>query len=226
MLSKRLKEILNDKKITLELFSQMSNVPMETLRNLYYGRTSNPNIKTVMAMAEALDMTINDFLGVENSINKDEKILLNYFRKCGKHGKNVILKMVKIEAESYRQKVKSYRIPCITSAGDIFRGLSYDTEDMIHIEVDNKEAYLAFKTTVNDASPTYCKGDIILLENRFPASGEHALFFKEGKAFLRVYLEEKDNYHLKCIHKIGEDYVMKRLDNIECMGTVCGIVKC
>ena len=226
MLSKRMKEILNDKKITLEFFSQMSGVPMETLRNIYYGRTSNPNIKTIMAIAEALDMTINDFLGVESSTNKDEKILLNYFRRCGRHGKSIILNMAKIEADSYKEKISHYKIPCISAVDNVFHNHLYDINNVLRIETDNKEAYLAFKTNVNDAAPTYCKGDIILLANRFPDKGEHALFLKDGKAFLSIFHEEKDGYRLKRIHEIGEEYFMRRLEDVECLGTLCGIIKC
>ena len=38
MLSKRLKDILNEKKISLEYYSQLSGIPMETLRNIYMDR--------------------------------------------------------------------------------------------------------------------------------------------------------------------------------------------
>ena len=83
---------------------------METLRNIYYGRTSNPNIKTVMAMAEALDMTINSLLGVENTSNNEERKLINYFRNCGKHGKNVILNIAKYEASLMKETQEGLRI--------------------------------------------------------------------------------------------------------------------
>ena len=116
MLSKRLKEILNEKKISLEYYSQMSGVPMETLRNIYYGRTSNPNIKTVMAMAEALDMTINTLLGVENTNTNEERKLMNYYRNCGNHGKMIIMNIAKYEASVSRDEhaqLRQQKIICI-----------------------------------------------------------------------------------------------------------------
>ena len=228
MLSKRLKDILNEKKISLEYYSQLSGVPMETLRNIYYGRTSNPNIKTVMAMAEALDMTINSLLGVENATNNEERKLINYYRNCGKHGKNVILNIAKYESTLMRENidgVRQYKVPCLKSELDIYRGQLFDTESPYEVYTNKKEVYMAFETMVNDASPTYCKGDILLLENRFPISGEHAVFLREDKVFVKKFIEKKDGYCLNPIHRIGNEIYFKKLENIECLGTVCGIIR-
>ena len=228
MLSKRLKEILSEKKISLEYYSQMSNVPIETLRNIYYGRTSNPNIKTVMDMAEALDMTINSLLGVENISNHEEQQLINYYRSCGKHGKDIIMNMAKYEAAlsgKEKESSKKYKVICLKAKGDLFPGLLYDPEAPYEIFTDKKEAYLAFETSVNDAAPTYCKGDIIFFENRFPSSGEHGLFLKDELAMIRIFFEEKDGYYLRPIHKIGNELYLKKFDYIQCLGTYCGMIR-
>ena len=229
MISNRLKEILNEKKISLEYYSQMSGVPMETLRNIYYGRTSNPNIKTVMAMAEALDMTINSLLGVENSANLEERKLLSYYRNCGTHGKNVILNIAKYEAgmvSQERDAVRQHKVICLRAEHDIFRGMLYDPEKPYEIYTNKKEVYMAFETQVNDAAPTYGKGDIILLENRFPRSGEHGVFVKEEMVFVKIFLEKSDGYCLKPIHRIGSEIHFKKFDSIECLGTCCGLIRC
>ena len=229
MLIKRLKEILYDKKISLEYYSQMSGVPIETLRNIYYGRTSNPNIKTVMAMAEALDMTINSLLGVENANNNEERKLLNYYRNCGSHGKNIIINIAKYESDlslTEQEGLRQYKIICLKSTDNIFRGLLYDPENPYEIYTNKKEAYMAFETSVNEDAPTYCKGDILLLENRFPVSGEHAVFIKDEKMFVKVFLEKKEGYCLKPIHRLGDEMHFRKFDNIECLGTCCGLIRC
>lgn len=228
MLSKRLKEILAEKKISLEYYSQMSNVPIETLRNIYYGRTSNPNIKTVMAMAEALDMTINSLLGVENAGSSEEQKLINYYRSCGRHGKNVLMSMAQYEAGSYmkqKETLKSHKVICLRSEQDLFPGLLYNPENPYEIFTEKKEAYLAFQTMVNEGAPTYCKGDIILLENRFPIPGEQGLFLKEEKAMMRIFAQEKEGYCLKPVHRLGCELTFKRFDQIQCLGTYCGMIR-
>ncbi len=229
MLSKRLKEILNEKKISLEYYAQLSGVPMETLRNIYYGRTSNPNIKTVMAMAEALDMTINSLLGVENTSNNEERKLINYYRNCGKHGKNVILNIAKYESnviKDTQESLRQHKVICLKSENDIFTGMLFDVDNPYEIYTNKREAYMAFETSVNDASPTYCKGDIVLIENRFPVSGEHGVFLKDDKIFIKKFVEQKEGYCLIPIHRIGNEIYFKKMDSIECLGAVCGLIRC
>ena len=85
---------------------------------------------------------------------------------------------------------------------------------------------MAFETSINDASPTYCKGDILLLENRFPKSGEHGVFLKDEEVFVKIFIEKKDGYCLKPIHRIGSELHFKKLENIECLGTCCGLIRC
>lgn len=227
MLSKRLKEILNEKKISLEYYSQMSGVPMETLRNIYYGRTSNPNIKTVMAMAEALDMTINAFLGVENSVNKEEMQLIQDYRRCSKHGRSRLLYLAAHEARKeagLKEESERNVIPCFSAYEDYFyNGLS-DPLYRKEISTSKKEVYMAFQTNSNEYAPTYCKGDILLLENRFPRSGEQGIFYYKDRILIRIFLEERNGYQLKCIHSIGENITIKRMEGIECLGTCCGVI--
>ena len=227
MLSKRLKEILNEKKITLEYYSQMSGVPMETLRNIYYGRTSNPNIKTVMAMAEALDMTINSFLGVENSVNKEELQLIQDYRRCSRQGRNRILFLAAHEVKreiALKEEINKKSIPCFSGFDDCFYNGLGDPGSIIDIYTGKKEAYMAFQTNSNEYAPTYYKGDILLLENRFPRSGEQGVFYYREKILIRIFIEEKNGYELKCLHRIGENIILRRLEGIECLGTCCGVI--
>lgn len=229
MLSKRLKEILNEKKISLDYYAQMSGIPMETLRNIYYGRTSNPNIKTVMAMAEALDMTINALLGVENATNREELQLIQDFRLLGSQGRSRVLSLAHCEVIRKRQKKEEegkYKIPCLSAPNDIFYHGLYHNNYKNEIYTDKKEAYLAFQTSINDNAPTYFKGDILLLENRFPQVGEEAVFLYEDQLLIRIYREAEGEYHLDTIHKIGKNISMKRLDKVECIGTCCGVIEC
>ena len=77
----------------------------------------------------------------------------------------------------------------------------------------------------NDLVPAYCKDDVILIEDRFPRSGEYAAFFKDNRAYIRKYIEEDGKYRLKCLHKMGEDIVLKRMDQIEYIGTCIDVIR-
>ena len=70
----------------------------------------------------------------------------------------------------------------------------------------------------------FCKDDIVLLANRFPLNGEYAFFYIGDRAHLRKFVEEDGLYKLQCIHNIGEEFVMKRME-LEYIGTYCGVVR-
>ena len=79
--------------------------------------------------------------------------------------------------------------------------------------------------TNNDLVPAYCKGDIILVANRFPENKEYGVFYQDSKAYIRQYIEEDNLYRLKCLHDYGKDMTFKRMDEIEYIGTCCGVIR-
>lgn len=227
MLSRNLRDVLNSRHITLESFAQMCGLPMETVRNIYYGKSLNPKIGTVLAMANALGVTVNRLMG-EPSHTQEEDDLLTSYRECGNHGKNLLALVAKFEMESTKEErlnPNKYRIPCVSLDEEASVESLYNEDEMIEIETSNNSAYISVKLAVNDFTPTYCKGDIILVTNRFPKHGEHAVFFKGHRLYLRKYMEEDRHYRLKCLKRNGQDIVLKRMDEIECIGTCCGVVR-
>ena len=82
---------------------------------------------------------------------------------------------------------------------------------------------MAIQISTNNFSPVFCKGDRILLENRFPENGERAVFEFKGKLYFRQYIEMAGKINLKSMNRIGEDIVIKRADEVECVGTYIGI---
>ena len=105
------------------------------------------------------------------------------------------------------------------------KGIIYDACETIEIETSVSEAYVAIMMPTNTFAPYFCKGDVVLFENRFPADGEYAAFYRSDRAYIRKYMEEGKNYRLKCLHSQGEDIVLKRMDETEYIGTCCGVVR-
>ena len=110
--------------------------------------------------------------------------------------------------------------------GDIYKGILYDACETIEIETSVADAYLAIQMTSNDLAPKYCKDDIILFENRFPRHEECAAFLRGDRAYIRRFIEENGQYRLKCLHNRDEDIVVKRMDEVEYIGTCCGVIRC
>lgn len=227
MLGTRLREILAVRGISKDELAEMCDLPVETIRNIYYGKTPDPKASTVLKISKALNITVNCLMG-ECSHSSEERALLQYFRACGHHGKSVILLSAKFEALSAKEEREApnkHTVPCLIPHGDIYQGIVYDTCEVVDIYTSREDAYVAIKMSNNDLVPVYCKGDILLISNRFPANKEYGVFYQNGRAYIRQYIEEENQYRLKCLHNHAKDMIFKRMDEIEYVGTCCGVVR-
>lgn len=227
MLSERLRKLLSERKISITEFAEMCDLPLETVRNVYYGKTNDPKLSTAVKMASALQLSVNCLLGQCSNTPQERNLLLHY-RNCGAHGKSIIELIAKYEAGAVkheREMKDKHLIPCIVPHGEIRHGIIYDQCETIEIETTIKDAYIGIKMINNDLVPVYCKDDIILFEDRFPHNGEYAGFFKDGRAYIRKYIEENGQYRLKCLHRSGEDMILKRMDELEYIGTCIAAIR-
>ncbi len=227
ILSKRLQDVLNELGWSKEKLSEESGLPLETIKNIYYGKTADPKVSTVLSIANATGRSMNCLMG-QCPHTPQEKLILRNYRSCGPHGKSLIELIAKYEAgtvKNERESTDKHLIPCLLPHGDIHKGIIYDTCETIEIETTTPEAYIAIKMSSNDLVPKYCKGDVILLENRFPTNGEYAAFFRNDRVYIRKYIEENGFYRLKCLHNRSTDIIVRRMDEVQYVGTCCGIVR-
>ncbi len=224
ILSERLREVLGDMDMTFAQLSEKADIPLETVRNLYYGRVKDPKVSTILKLSKALDVSVNYLFG---GITENEIELVANFRKCGTHGKSLLMMLAKHEARlsQHEKKTDKHRIPCIVPIGDVYDGLPFHCSEIVDLYVSDPKAFLAFELNTNNFSPAYCKGDKVLLEGRFPRSGERALFTKDDTLYCRTFIEESDGYTLKCLNRLGKDFKLKRMDEVECLGTCIGVVR-
>lgn len=227
MYSARLRALLNERNLGASEFAEMCDLPLETVKNFYYGKTTDPKISTVEKMASALNMDINCFIG-KCAHTTAEKILLRNYRDCGRHGRSVIELIAKYESgaiKSVRDAKNKHQIPCLVPRDHLFNGIVYDTCESIEIETTNDDAFFSIQMINNDLAPIFCKGDFILLENRFPNCNEYAAFLYKDRVYIRKYIEEEKQYRLKCLHNQGDDLVFKRMDEVDYIGTCIDVVR-
>ena len=227
MLREQFVTLLAQRGWSLEQFSEVSGVPFETAKNIKLGKTTNPRLDTVVKMANAFDISINCLIGAQN-YSKDETSLLEHYQTCGKHGKSIIQLIAKYEAtiaKTERDAADKHKIPCLIPHNDLAKGIIYDACETTEVETTVDSAFVGIFINSNVFSPKYCKGDVILLENRFPDNGEYGAFYQGERAYIRKFIEEPGQYRLQCLHKMGEDIIVKRMDEIKYIGTCCGIIR-
>jgi transcriptional regulator with XRE-family HTH domain len=228
MVSEVLRKLMDEHGMTTDDVAREANLPVETVRNLKYeGRVKEPKVSTLKAIGNVFHVSINYLLG-EPFMAPDEVELIENYRGCSVHGKNRIDMIARYEAATGDEWDEHGRrkIPCsVPPQIDVRKGIMYDSCDTVYIWTSFDEAELAIEMVGNELSPLYCKGDKLLFANRFPANGEHAAFIMEQKVYIRKFIEENGQYRLKCLHNEGKDIVVKRMDQIEYLGTCIGVVR-
>lgn len=63
----KINEFRKLKHLTIEELSEKSNVPISTVKKICAGITTNPNLDTVVALARALECTLDDLAVPEQS---------------------------------------------------------------------------------------------------------------------------------------------------------------
>lgn len=227
MLGSRLRTLLPERGISINEFAEMCDLPLETVKSIYYGKTTDAKLSTAIKMANALHLSLNCLVGKCEHSPAERGIIENY-RKCGMHGKALIELVARYEAgaiKADRNRIGTHTIPCILPTGNLHNGIAYDLCDQVEIETHSQEAYIAIQMTNNDFVPVYCKGDIILFENRFPNHAEYAAFLIADRIYIRKYIEEENGYRLQCLHRHGEDIVLRRMDEANYIGTIIGVIR-
>ena len=74
-----IKSYLKQKKITYQQLSDTSNIPLNTLKNIFRGKTANPRIDTMQAIERALglDKAQEYFFDVSGLSENEQKIVAN-----------------------------------------------------------------------------------------------------------------------------------------------------
>lgn len=227
MLRERFITLLAENKWSLEQFSEISGVPIETAKNIKLGKTTNPRLDTLIKTADAFGVGIDCLIG-KCPHTEEEKALLKNFRICGKHGKSLVNLVARYEAvsiKSAREAKNTHKVPCIIPHGEVVKGIIYESSETVEIETAVPNSYVAVQIPDNGLLPLFCKNDILLFENRFPIDGECAAFYKTDRVYIRQFVEEEGRYRLKCLHSQGEDIVLKRMDEIDYIGTCCGVIR-
>ena len=227
MLSEKMRELLASRNMTKEELAELCDLPFETIRNIYYGKTIDPKISTIMKIADAFKLSVNCLMG-HPEYTSEEASIIKYYRSCGEHGRSLILLTAKYEATAARAEREAsnrHKIPCLIPHGNISDGIVYDMCEVVEVETAISRAYVSIQITSNDLVPVYFKGDILLFENRFPLDGEYAAFYIGNKAYIRKFMEEDGKYILKSVRKMGKNIELSGLDQLEYIGTCCDIIR-
>ena len=145
MIDKQLKAMMDKKGLTLEKLSMLSNVPIETIRNIIYRRARNPRVDTLLALSRTLDVSMESLMG--ESPREEEEQLLFAYRESGEHGKKFIRAIAEIEAQ-WQAGVdvnEEREIPCLIPAVETSDGAAFSSFDVEHVKTACENVYMAMR---------------------------------------------------------------------------------
>ena len=101
------KDYLKQKNITYEKLSEMSGIPLNTLKNIFRGKTEHPRIDTIQAIERALGLYTEQIVNsvaeqkekaqqeYPAGLTSDERILLDYYRRLVPSNKLTVFNLLK-----------------------------------------------------------------------------------------------------------------------------------
>ena len=209
MIDKQLKTMMDKKGLTLEKLSMLSNVPIETIRNIIYRRARNPRVDTLLALSRTLDVSMESLMG-ESPREEEEQLLFAY-------------REIEAQWQAGVDVNEEREIPCLIPAVETSDGAAFSSFDVEHVKTACENVYMAMRLPNDHFSPRYCKNDILLLSDKFPNEGENALFLYNHRLYFRQFHISEKGYALNTINGRGTALRFRRMDSCRLIGTCMAV---
>lgn len=184
--------------MTLEELAEKSKVSLSALKKISAGITSDPNLSTVQAIADALGCTIDDLSSTSpfgDTITSAERKIIKKYRALDEHGKTMVNFVLDNEKARCDDMVRDqepvlffplsrYIQSASAGTGDFTDDSSYETVYL----VKQPPAGVSFLITVNGDSmePTFYDGDILFVRAQETILiGQIGLFVINGHLFVK-----------------------------------------
>ena len=74
MVKERLLELLEEKRFSIHKLAIESGVAPSTIKNILYGKSSNPGIVTLKMLCDGFGITLIDFFNTDGFINLEQEL--------------------------------------------------------------------------------------------------------------------------------------------------------
>lgn len=87
--------------MTYEQLSEKSGIPLNTLKNIFRGKTAHPRIDTVQSIERALGLTTEETQkSPQDELSEGEKMLLDLFNRVPDDKQELVLQMIQVALKS------------------------------------------------------------------------------------------------------------------------------
>lgn len=185
---KNLQMYIEEKSISIASLSEAADISQETLKTLLYGKSNDCKLSTVIALAKALEVSVDELVGagtlppvvvesIQITRNLPERLV--YFIRWAIRYHEKLLRDEKITAKA----INIMTADC-TNAGNLLMTNNFDLIDFPNLEdYIRYKVFMGIKIPCNNYMPVFSEGDILLIANdRNPLQNEMVVVVTNGFA--------------------------------------------
>lgn len=178
---KNIDMIIDNKCISLKDLAEISDVPYKTLTNFLYGNSKDCNLSTVVKLAKAIGISVDELIGAE-TIDKTSRESLAICRNLPENAVYLIRWYIRyIESlnknnEPNKRYVSVMELEC-NHNGNLKLTSNYKHIDITHVNEEYRyKVFFGIKIPCDHYMPVYSPYDTLLIANdRLPNANEHCL---------------------------------------------------
>lgn len=227
-IDKRLKLLMKIEGITISELAAKSNVSEDTIKAIRSGKTKNPSLYVLTAIADAFSCTLDNLIGrIPKEV--DEANLLRKWRSLDNHGRKNT--MLLIDDELTKQphttsRMRQFMYYC--SSSYLGNGALFDMKRCEYTDIPAtymRDADFGFKITSDSYTPIYFPEDIVAIKKRPPFPGEIACYWKDNVIYIRKYVILGGIPRYVPINAFYNEIELKNISDYTCLGTIIGILR-
>ena len=211
--------------MTLEKLSEDTGIPVGTLSKISSGNTK-PSYHNMCLISKALKCSLDDFTDMlDSSLTEEETSLLADYRALDNHSKNLIRVIIDMEMEisDFYSADKGYLMECfvptrVSGEGEFYESCNVDIIDAGNSEIAQNGDF-CLKVVTDDLCPVYFRNDILVINYRFPKTGETAIFLHNNKQYIRRYYRTDSGIKLMGVNDYVKNIEVSDLREYICIGT-------
>lgn len=227
-LADRLKFLMKLRGFTISELAIDANISEDTIKAIRSGRTINPGINILTAIADVLQCTVDNL--IDRTLNDDnEAELLRKWRSLDSHGRNMTMLLINNELSNQPAFSSSTRvIRCFVPGTYLGNGAHFDNDRIEYLTIPSnymKNATIAIKVVSDSFIPSYFPDDVLAIEERSPQPEETAVYLKDNIIYIRKHVVINGKIRLLPPYAINNEVELKNINDYSCLGTIIGIIR-
>lgn len=183
---KNLDVYIDRKEITLAELAELSDIPLNTLKSLVYGTSTDCHISTAVKLAKALHISVDELIG-SGTISPQTCESLQLVRMMPESFTHFVRWAIRYHYDmltTNKVSIKSVELmlPDVSESGSVIMTNDFDVIDISYVSDDLRlKIFMGIRIPCNNYAPIYFEGDVVFVANdREPRENENVVVAISG----------------------------------------------